>query len=374
MYLKSLQLENFRNYAYNKFDFIPGVNIILGENAIGKTNILEAVHMMTGTGSFRSAKKADMIMWKEPYSILKASVVSRDRDFELELNMPLKGTPYSKVNGVKKPVTKGLSDVLACTVFAPDDLFIVSAGPSMRRDFMDRALKQLRPNYGSLLLKYQKLMDGKNKILKNWESAPQFRDILPDYTEKMAMLSAQIIAYRHNFIQAIEPIAQTVQSEISSGRELLCLKYKTISTVTDTGADFETIFNEIMLHARKHELAEIASGVCLTGIHKDDIEIELGGRSAKGSASQGQTRTAALSLKLAEHSLFHKVNGEYPVLLLDDVFSELDEKRRDYIMSKTQAGQVIITSCYEEGDRFPESANIIRPFVPNPSPASSEEV
>lgn len=335
----------------------------MGENAIGKTNILEAIHMMTGAGSFRSAKKADMIMWKETCSVLYAQVVSREREFELELHMPLKSTPFCRVNGVKRAVTRGLSDVLACTVFAPDDLFIVSAGPSLRRDFMDRALKQLRPNYASLLAKYQKVMDGKNKILKNWETAPQFRDILPAYTDKMASLSAMIIAYRHNFIKAIEPLAQTAQSEISSGRELLCLKYKTVSTVSDSGGDYETLYNEILEHARRHEAAEIASGVCLTGIHKDDIEIEIGGRSAKGFASQGQTRTAALSLKLAEHSLFHAVNGEYPILLLDDVFSELDAKRRDYIMSKTQSGQVIITSCYEEGERFPKDAHIIRPFA-----------
>lgn len=362
MYLKSLQLENFRNYPYNKFEFIQGVNIILGENAIGKTNILEAVHMMTGAGSFRSAKKADMIRWNETNASIYANAVSRQREFNLELHMPLKATPFCRVNGVKKTVTKGLSDVLACTVFAPDDLFIVSAGPSMRRDFMDRALKQLRPNYAALILKYQKTLDGKNKILKNWETSPQFHDILPAYTDKLASLSAMIIAYRHNFIKAIEPLAQTAQREISSGRELLCLKYKTVSTVSDPGADYETLYNEIMQHAKSHESAEIASGLSLTGIHKDDIEIELDGRSAKGFASQGQTRTAALSLKLAEHSLFHAVNGEYPILLLDDVFSELDARRRDYIMSKTQAGQIIITSCYEEGGLFPKNANIIRPF------------
>lgn len=317
--------------------------------------------MLTGTGSFRNAKKSDMIMWTEPMAVICADVVSRQRDFDLELSLPLKSAPYAKINGIKRPVSKGLSDILSCVAFAPSDLFIVSSSPSQRRDFMDRALKQLRPNYTLLLSKYQKLMEGKNKILKNWDTQPQFREILPEYTDKMAALSASIITYRNSFLDAISPFALKAQSEMSSEKEHLVLKYSTVSTVTDKKADALTIYKEVLSHSLAHYDAELASRVCLSGIHKDDIEIEINGRPAKLYASQGQTRTAALALKLAEHSLFYKENGEYPILLLDDVFSELDGKRREYILKKAQSGQVIITSCFEEKEGFPSWAGIIRP-------------
>ena len=130
MYLKSLTLQHFRNYEYKNIDFIPEVNIILGENATGKTNILESIYMLTGSGSFRNAKKADMIMWKESLAILKGNVFSRERDFSLDLMLPLKTAPSAKINGVKKPVSKGLSDVFSAVVFAPNDLFLVSSSPS----------------------------------------------------------------------------------------------------------------------------------------------------------------------------------------------------------------------------------------------------
>lgn len=327
---------------------------------MGKTNLLESVHMLTGAGSFRTVKKADFIRWGCQEACIEASVQSCERDFALKLHLPAAKAPSALINGVKRPVAKGLSAVLKCVVFSPEDLFLVSSSPSQRRTFMDRALCQLRPNYSLLLSKYGKLLEGKNKILKNWDTKPEFRAVLPEYTEKMAALSAQIITYRHRFLAAIGPVAATVQGEISSGAEVLRLQYKTVSTVTDTAQDAHVLYGQILDHSRSHEGAEIGSRMCLSGIHKDDFEIFINEKSAKSFASQGQTRTAALALKLAEHRLFFRDLGEHPLLLLDDVFSELDAHRRRYIMEKISGGQVIITSCYDEGENFSDNANIIR--------------
>ena len=360
MFLNHIILRNFRNYEYKEFEFIPNVNIILGQNAMGKTNLLESVHMLTGAGSFRTVKKSDLIRWGCEEAGIEATVHSCERDFSLKLHLPSAKAPTAYINGVKRPVAKGLSGVLKCVVFSPEDLFIVSSSPSQRRSFIDRALCQLRPNYSLLLSKYNKLLEGKNKILKNWDVKPEFHGILPDYTEKMAALSAQIISYRHRFLQAIAPLAADVQREISGGTESLSLQYRTVSSITDTGASLQELYEQVLSHSQNHGAAEIASRVCLSGIHKDDFDLAINEKSAKSFASQGQTRTAALALKLAEHHLFFRDLGEHPLLLLDDVFSELDATRRRYIMEKIGGGQVLISSCYDEGDNFSENANIIR--------------
>lgn len=359
MYIKDIALWNFRNYEYKKLELLRGVNVILGENATGKTNLAEAIYMMSGSQSWRTVKKAELVRIGQVQAQLLCHANSDDRDWEIKLVLDKTTRPHAYVNGIKKTKTAELAQMIKCVVFSPEDLQIVGGGSALRRGFVDRALCQLRPRYRELLTAYNKVYDSKTKMLKLAEERPDMLLVYDEYTEKMAGLSAQIIQYRHRFLRELTPVCVDIHAQISSGREKLSLKYKTVSSVTDTSADANTLYGELMAHAQSHRTAEISSKMCLSGVHKDDIEIEINDKTAKGYASQGQTRTAALSLKMAERELFFIDDGNYPILILDDVLSELDRNRRDFLLGKIENGQVIITSCYDEGDHFPKGANII---------------
>ena len=358
MKINGISLSSFRNYRQREFEFAEGVNVITGKNATGKTNLLEAIGMMCGIGSFRGAKRADLINWEEQAAFLSCSAFSRLRDFKLELTVNRAAPSVAKINGVKKTASE-FSDVLKCVVFCPEDLFIVSSAPALRRDFLDRCIKNLHPSYHTLLQKYSKLMAGKAKILKNLDENPSMGDILPEYDGALIECCVRMSHLRHRLVKALSPLAAEAQKEISGGRDELFIEYSCPKELKSFD-DLPLLREEMRANFDRLKNAEMASRSCLAGVHKDDVAIFVNGRNARLFASQGQTRTASLALKLSERELYRRDCGEYPLLLLDDVFSELDKSRREYIMESAGKGQVIITSCTRV-DEIPASARVLSP-------------
>ena len=336
MKLQSLQLYDFRNYETASVSFHPGVNLIVGENAQGKTNLLEAVFYLSTGKSFRTARNQELIRFGAEFTDLNCSLFSGRKPRQLY------------IGGVKQRSAAGLSGVLTTVLFCPDDLLILKSGAAGRRKLIDTALCQLRPGYAQALAEYQKLYDSKSRILKDYHEAPSLLEPLPEFNYRMAQVGAVIIAYRAKFLRELSKQARLYHAEFSGGREELSLVYQTVSTVTDPFAEKKVIFQQLLDHQQAHYRAELDSGQCLSGPHKDDFETLLGERSVKAYGSQGQTRTAAISLKLAERELFRADTGEEPVLLLDDVLSELDARRQDFVLTQIRSGQVLITCCEPE--------------------------
>ena len=224
---------------------------------------------------------------------------------------------------------------------------IVRAGAAARRRFLDTALCQLRPNYARYLEEYNRLHEHKTRILRDSEEKPSLLSMWEDFSLRMARIGAQIIRYRAYYCRRLLAAAAAVYSDIAP-HEALSGVYRTVSSVSDPFASAQQLERELIDHVFRHKNAEIAAKSCLSGPHKDDLELLLDGRSASAFASQGQVRTCTLSLKLAERELFFEEDGEYPVLLLDDVLSELDRRRQDFVLNRISAGQVMITCC-EDG-------------------------
>ena len=254
------------------------------------------------------------------------------------------------VNGVAAKSAAALSDVLHTVFFAPEDLFLIRAGAAERRRFMDASLCQLRPRYAEALAQYGRLYEHKTRILRDSEEKPELLELLPEFNEGLCRSGAVLVGYRARFCSALAEYARQAHYECSGEREELALTYRTVGTVEDPLGGQESIYLALRKHMEEHQTAERASRLCLSGAHKDDIEVLVNGRSARQFCSQGQVRTAALSLKLAEREIHKNAMGEYPVMLLDDVLSELDPRRQEYVLNRISGGQVFITCC--ENDRL----------------------
>jgi len=347
LYITDLQITDFRNYTAAEIEPCQGTNLIIGRNAQGKTNLVEAICYLSAARSFRGAKDAELVRFGANGARIKAKLVA-DRAYTLDVTVAGADSGLRReiyVNGVKKRKTSELLGILQTVLFCPEDLSLVKDGAAARRKFVDTALCQLRPNYAVWLSEYNKLILHKTRILKDREKYPALLDTLDDFTARMCAVAAQLIPYRAWFVRELAGYAAVIHSDISAGAETLTIDYKTVSTVADPAADAETIYYALWQHYIAHKNAEIASASVLSGIHKDDLLIAINGLPARQFASQGQTRSAALAMKLGQRDLFTADTGHCPVLILDDVLSELDETRRAYILKGIDRGQVFITAC-----------------------------
>ena len=362
MIIKKIALNGFRNYDFETAEFAPGTNVICGENAQGKTNLLEAVYMLSAGRSFRTRFDKELIGFDCDGADILAEVHSHEREQTVNLRM-LSGRPKRiAVNGVKKTAAE-LSQVVNTVLFCPDDLNLIKEGAAVRRRLLDNAISQIRPRYAELLSDFNKLFENKTRILKDWREKPSLLDTLDDFSDGMARVSAQLIRYRAAYALRLGEAAAPIHRAFSDKGETLELVYKTVSTVSDPLAPAKEIYYEICEHQERHRQAELDSAQCLTGAHKDDLEIAIGGKAARAFASQGQTRTAALSVKLAEREILLKETGEYPVLLLDDVLSELDQRRQEFVLNRIGGGQTLITCCEDEGISLRTGGRVL--FVQN---------
>lgn len=349
MELKDIALRGFRNYEILSLEFAPGVNLIVGDNAQGKTNLLEAIAYLGSGKAFRTQKTAELVKLGADYADIEGCVYSQERLQHLRWVLFAHGRPRQLYgNGVKKRTAADISGILQSVLFCPEDLMVLKTGASARRRLADQALCQLRPNYEAALAEYGRLLDQKNRILKDRYENPALMEILPEYNSRICQVGALLISYRARFFAGLGREAQVYHDHFSGGAETFRLEYRTVSTVTDPFAAVETLTDQLQEHMESHHRAELESSQCLTGPHKDDFDVTLSEMSLKAFGSQGQTRTAAISLKLAQRELMAKESGEMPVLLLDDVLSELDPGRQDFVLNQITKGQVFITCCEKE--------------------------
>ena len=351
MRVEHLRLRGFRNYNDAALDLDPGINVISGENAQGKTNLLEAVYLLSGGRSFRTRFDKELIGFDRDFAEVEAGVWSGDRAQSLRILLR-RGLPKQIWRSGVKCAGGELSQTLNAVLFCPDDLNLIREGAAARRKLMDLAISQLRPGYAGLLSDYRRLYENKTRLLRDYREDPHLPDTFDAFSDGMARVSARLIRYRAAFARRLAAAAAPIHREFTAGgrEERLELSYTTVSTVTDPTASEQSIYGQLLEHQARHRAAELATGNCLTGAHKDDLEIAIDGKSARAFASQGQTRTAALSLKLAEREIFLQETGEAPVLLLDDVLSELDARRQEFVLNRIGGGQTLITCC--EDDRI----------------------
>ena len=358
MKLQELNLRSFRNYQALHLEFEPGVNLIVGDNAQGKTNLLESISYLGSGKSFRAQKTSEMIRFGEDFAEIKGKVFAQERQQELRYLLFAGSRPRQIFqNGVKKKSSVELTGVLPTVLFCPEDLLILKMGSSQRRRFGDMVLCQLRPNYDAALTEYHRILEQKSRILKDRFENPALLDILPEYNMRLCQVGALMISYRARFYEGLGKAAAKFHSQFSGGVERFSLDYKTVSSVKDPFASIHQLTNDLMNHLDSHYRAELETAQCLTGPHKDDFSVFLSGIDLKAYGSQGQTRTAAISLKLAQRELMGREWGEEPVLLLDDVLSELDPGRQDFVLNQIVSGQVFITCC--EPGRFTKMGKTI---------------
>ena len=351
MNLCDISLRNFRNYEELKLSFDPGVNLIVGDNAQGKTNLLEAIAYLGSGKSFRTQRSAELVKLGQEFADLEGEMCTQERCQKIRwVLFPASRPKQLYRNGIKKKSASDISGMLQTVLFCPEDLLVLKTGASARRRLADSAISQLRPNYEAAQTEYNRILEQKNRILKDRYENPALLDILPEFNARLCQVGALLISYRARFFQGLGREAEVYHDHFSGGKEKFHLEYKTVSTVSDPFSPVSRLEEDLKEHLERHYRAELESASCLTGPHKDDFDVTLSGLSIKAFGSQGQVRTAAISLKLAQRELMGREWGEEPVLLLDDVLSELDPGRQDFVLNQIVSGQVVITCC--EPGRF----------------------
>ncbi len=332
MYIESLALKNFRNYKELDINFSKNINILYGDNAQGKTNILEAIYIAATTKSHRNSKDKDIISFGQEDSHIRLLLKKRDVGHRIDMHLRKNQTKGVAIDSIPIRRSTELFGLINIIMFSPEDLSVVKNGPGERRRFMDMEICQLSRIYYSNLLKYNKVLDQRNNLLKQIYFNPAVKDTLDVWDDQLVEAGVSIINERKNFIEMINDIIKDIHKGITSEKEKIEIKYE-----PNTDAD---AFHEVLKNKRQ---MDIKNSVTMTGPHRDDFGIFINDNDVRVYGSQGQQRTAALSLKLAEIELVKKIINDNPILLLDDVMSELDSKRRDALLEQIKDIQTIIT-------------------------------
>lgn len=333
MNLQMLRLHHFRNYETMDLSFQTNVNIFVGQNAQGKTNLLEAIHVLALTKSHRTNKDKELIAWQQRQTVLHAAMDKKYGPCTLDLSISHQGKK-AKLNGLEQRKLSNYVGHLNVVMFAPEDLEIVKGAPGIRRRFMDMEIAQIEPNYLHHLLQYQKVLTQRNHYLKQTHKSHN-HDMLEIWNEQLAQNGSKIIKKRKNFIDKLQKWAETIHSGITNGQEMLTIRYMP-SFESEALQDEAMLFHHFMIKLTEVKEQEWRRGVTLVGPHRDDLMFFINGVEAQSFGSQGQQRTVALSLKLAEIELICEEVGEYPLLLLDDVLSELDQQRQSELIKLFQ--------------------------------------
>lgn len=350
MYLENLTLKDFRNFSTLQTDFDPHINIFLGQNAQGKTNLLEAIYFLALTRSHRTNSDKELIRFGSKFAGLQGKVHKSQVEVELKLRLSSKGKKAWVNRLEQKKLSKYVGQMNAI-LFSPEDLALVKGAPAVRRRFMDLEFGQINPEYLYFSSQYRQVLQQKNNYLKQLSQRRAtdkiFLDVLSD---QLAGIAAEIIYRRINFVKLLNEYAYDAHRQISANSEQLKIKYQPSIADIASADSVETIYHKVLDSFHKNKANEIRKGTTLTGPHRDDLLFMINDKNAHDYASQGQQRTIALSMKLAEIQLVHHLTNEYPILLLDDVMSELDHSRQssllNYIHGKTQT---FITTTDLEG-------------------------
>lgn len=341
MQIDRLSWEGFRNLEAGSLAPVTGVNILYGDNAQGKTNLLEAIWLFTGGRSFRGARDSELVRIGGEKAQVSLSFTAADRQQEAEITIEKRRSAV--LNGVPKSSAAQLAGVFCAVVFSPAHLSLIKDGPEGRRRFLDAAYCQLRPGYLHTLAEYNRALTQRNALLKESRFRRDSADLLEVFDEKLAQLGARVSLARCAYIARLQPVACSIYDGLSGGREQLAISYR--FAADGMTADRETLVSQLREALQNRRKEELAAGCTLIGPHRDDLEVTIGGLPARSFGSQGQQRSAVLALKLAEASVLREVTGEQPVALLDDVMSELDVSRQDYILNHIHGWQVFITCC-----------------------------
>ena len=347
MEAKRIKAENFRNIESADVELTGGVNLLYGNNAQGKTNLLEAVCFFSLGKSFRGAKEGEFIRFDSKNASLSLDFCDSVREQNIKIDFFRDKLRHVEQNGVKISRMSEMIGAFRAVLFCPEHLNIIKEGPSMRRGYLDVAISQLRPLYLRSLQRYNHILAQRNKLIKNAVADRRSFDATVEFwSQQLAHEAASITRSRLKYLAMVEEELKTCFAEMTGDREIPSLEYDFSfkidrSTAEDVKKCEEVFLSRLM---SSHE-REIAAGATLWGIHKDDVDIRLNGKSARLYASQGQQRSLALGLKLSESRISMRDTGEEPVLLLDDVFSELDATRREYLTERMKRGQVIMTAC-----------------------------
>lgn len=328
---KKIKIKNFRNYESEEINLEKNINIFYGQNAQGKTNIIESIFLCSLGKSFRTKKDKEMIKLNEQNALVEVEYEKSDRDGKIKIEIGNKKNIY--LNGIKIKKLSELLGNLNIVIFTPDDINILKGGPQNRRRFLDIMISQLRPNYMHILNLYIKTMEQRNNYLRQIKEEHKDENLLEIWDEKLAEYAIKIYEYRKEFIEKIIKKLDIIHKNITNGEEQIELEYV-------TECDSKEKYLKLLKERRK---LDIIKGFTTKGVHRDDFMIYINKKDIKIFGSQGQNRTAMLSLKLAELQVIYDEIGEYPILLLDDFMSELDKTRRKNFLENIEGTQVIIT-------------------------------
>lgn len=332
MIIESIELQNYRNYEQLHMDFSSGTNILYGDNAQGKTNILEAVYVCSTTKSHKGSKDKEIIRFGEEESHIKLTIRKQDVPYRIDMHLKSNKTKGVAVNGLPIRKASELFGIVNVVFFSPEDLNIIKNGPAERRRFIDLELCQLNKLYVHALVNYNKTIVQRNKLLKELSFRPEYESTLDVWDMQMVQFGCQVIQYRMEFIKQLNEMIVGIHRQLSGDKETLELFYEPNVSVKD----FE---NEL----RRNRESDIRMKTTGIGPHRDDISFIVNGIDIRRFGSQGQQRTAALSLKLAEIELVKYLVKDYPILLLDDVLSELDGNRQEHLLAGINHIQTMIT-------------------------------
>ncbi len=354
MYIESLRLINFRNYSSLNIELNEGVNLFVGKNAQGKTNLLESMYMCATGKSFKTNYDKEMIKFEKNESYIGAILKYQNTEKLVEIKLERDKSKIIKINKIPLEKHKELYNGLNVVVFSPEDLRLIKDGPFERRKFLDTEISQIKPMYRYNINRYNKILFQRNNLLKTKKNERNINKLLDIFDLQLTDVGTEIIIERYKFVEDLSHISKGIHKNLTNGEENLSLSY--INNVANNKNDkiiIEQIFMKKLKQNRKRDLLK---GTTEFGPHRDDIKININNFDTRSFASQGQQRTAVLSIKLGEVELIKKEKGEFPILLLDDVLSELDEDRRKYLLKNFNKLQTIITST-DTIDLF-ESKNI----------------
>ncbi|MDO4742695.1 MAG: DNA replication/repair protein RecF [bacterium] len=350
MIIEKVKLKNFRNI--NEIEFLPDkrMNIIYGQNAQGKTNILEALWLFSGQKSFRGAKDNELINFESKQAENKILFKDEDQNIQ-ECKIIIKDGKKFFLNEVEQNKVSELAHKIAFIVFSPADIFLISEGPEVRRKFIDLAICKLYPLYNEKLKTYKRLVLQRNCILKDYKFHSDLEPMIEVFENSIAKFGCEIIRYRKRYLELLCKYLPEIFEGMSNNKENIDLEY--ICTASDNFNEFLNLLKQ----SRKEDINTLSTSI---GPHRDNIEIKINNLSAKIFGSQGQKRTAALSLKLAEAKVLQETIKIVPIALLDDVMSELDSKRQNYILNNIDGWQVFITCCDPENIRKIKNGKIFK--------------
>lgn len=334
MIVKKIKIKNFRNIDLAELKPSKRTNVIYGSNAQGKTNILESLWLFSGLRSWRTSKDAELIKIGAEKAVLSIWIFTEGRN--QRINITIEKNRVAEVNGISLDSMSELATKFCAIMFSPDDLGLISNGPAERRNYADRVISSIYPKYSALMQRYHRAVEQRNSVLKDYRIHKDLDFLLDDFEKEIVKAGNDIIIYRKRFCEKLKQYCPAIYRGLSNGKEEISAEY------LSSGGNTPEEFIENLKNSREIDCINLATSV---GPHRDDFEIMIDGISARKFASQGQKRSAAITLKLAESEIIEEITGNVPIILLDDVMSELDKSRQKYILNHIKGRQVFITCC-----------------------------